>query len=108
MTSEPPETVVALPVAYKDPKQQPGLVPVDASKCTHLRSTYEVDVRGGKCRCKSCGAEVSAMFVLEQCMNTESIWHRHHAVYNDEMRRLRERSATKCQHCGKMTRISGR
>lgn len=84
------------------------LVPVDPSKCLHLRVTYEVDLRAGKCRCRACQAEVSPMFVLEQLMHEESHWMQSRASYQDEMQRLRARSHAKCNHCGKMTRISNR
>ncbi len=41
-------------------------------------------------------------------MQLESQWMRTRAAHQDEMRRLRERSRTKCDHCGKITRISSR
>lgn len=66
----------------------------------------EVDLKGGKCKCLKCGGEVGPMFVLEQLMHKESQWMQTRAAYQDEMRRLDERSSTKCQHCDKMTRIS--
>ena len=48
------------------------------------------------------------MFVLEQLMKQESQWMRTMATYQDQMKRLAERSRTKCQHCGEMTRVSSR
>jgi hypothetical protein len=99
--------IAQLPVKYKKP--EPGerfLVPVDPGKCGHWQGPFEIDVKGGKCTCKRCGEEVSAMYVLEQLMNTESRWMQANAQYQDEMRRLAERSRTKCNHCGKMTGIS--
>jgi hypothetical protein len=36
----------------------------------------------------------------------ETKWHESFKRYQAEMRRLSERSRTKCQHCGQMTRIS--
>ena len=46
------------------------------------------------------------MFVLESLMHQESRWMRTREAYQEEMKRLDERSRTKCQHCGQMTRIS--
>ncbi len=46
------------------------------------------------------------MFVLRRLASEETSWKRHREVYIDEMKRLKERSRTKCYHCGKMTEIS--
>lgn len=48
------------------------------------------------------------MFVLERLMQKESRWRETRMGYQEDMRRLAERSSTKCQHCHKMTRISRR
>jgi hypothetical protein len=84
------------------------LVPPPASMCIHFNGPFEVDEDGGKCKCLRCGGEVTPMFVLHQLMRQESQWVRTRAAYLDEMKRLDERASTKCQHCGKMTRISRR
>ncbi len=103
------ENILQLPATYKEPPDGARmLVPVDHSACTHWNTTFQVDVRGGKCVCLGCKAEVSPMFVLEQLMNKESQWMRTRAAYQDEMKRLDERSRTKCQHCGQLTRVSRR
>ena len=67
---------------------------------------FEIDVKGDKCTCKRCGEQVGAMFVLETLMKTESQWMQTMLRHQDEMKRLAERSRTKCTHCGKMTGIS--
>ncbi len=101
------ENIVQLPVGHKPPPEQGSyLRPVPYGVCMHWRGPYEVDIPGAKCKCLQCGAEVSAIFVLQQLMNDESQWKRERAVYQDEMKRLAERSRTKCQHCGELTRIS--
>jgi hypothetical protein len=48
------------------------------------------------------------MFVLKILATEETQWSRARERYMDEMQRLRERSRTKCWHCGKMTEISRR
>lgn len=82
------------------------LQPVSHSHCKHIFTSFEVDIDAGKCRCKKCGEEVASMFVLEQLMKAESRWMRTLATYQDEMKRLSERSKTKCRKCGEMTEIS--
>jgi hypothetical protein len=98
-----------LPVANRrELEGELALVPPPWERCKHLNASFEVDARAGVCRCGDCGQEVSAMFVLEQLMAEQSKWLRLHARYQDEMARLKERRRTKCEHCGQITRISGR
>jgi hypothetical protein len=102
--------VVPLPVVRRpSPEDGPMLQSVPlGSRCIHFNTQFEVDRDAAKCRCLGCGLEVSPMFVLEALMRKESRWMQTRAAYQDEMRRLAERERTKCQHCGKITRISNR
>lgn len=102
--------VVPLPVARRpSPEDGPMLRSVGlGSRCIHFNMQFEIDHDAAKCRCLGCGLEVSPMFVLEALMRKESRWLQTRAAYQDEMRRLAERERTKCQHCGKITRISNR
>lgn len=101
------EKVTQLPVKPKVATGNLMLVPPPPG-CSHFGAGFEVDVDAGKCKCKRCGGEVSPMFVLKMLMQAESRWNQTRESYQEEMKRLRERSRTKCQHCGQMTRISGR
>lgn len=111
MTILPPLTgldsaeIVQLPVKAKEPAGDLFLVPAP-QPCCHFPPAFTVDPDAGKCFCRHCSGEVSPMFVLEQLMKQESRWNRTRAAYQDEMKRLDERSRTKCQHCGEMTKIS--
>ena len=103
------DDVKKLPVRNK--RQDDGnlfLVPPPYGKCKHYRGPFEVDEDAGTCKCLECGEEVSPMFVLNRLMSQESQWIRTRERYKDEMKRLAERSRTKCEHCGQMTRISRR
>lgn len=100
--------VVALPVKHRPEKGNLMLTPPPMKKCSHFRGLFTVDLVAGKCSCRECGDEVSAMFVLEKLMQAESLWNRTREAYQDEMLRLKTRSRTKCQHCGQMTRISAK
>jgi hypothetical protein len=86
----------------------PMLRPVEPGRCSHHFANYEVDIDGGKCKCLRCGEEITPFFVLAELMREESKWWRARATYQDQMKRLEERSRTKCQHCGEMTRVSRR
>lgn len=52
--------------------------------------------------------EIDWVAVLQRLMQDESRWQINRAKYKDEMRRLAERSKTKCERCGHMTQISRR
>ncbi|WP_232341271.1 hypothetical protein [Burkholderia pseudomallei] len=56
--------------------------------------------------CADCKEKLNPMWVLKQLSQAEHRYHELHARYHDELKRLSERSRTKCQHCGEMTRIS--
>lgn len=73
--------------------------------CQHDRG-FEVDEKLGEVECLACGQKLNPMWALVQLASMETRWHRYHEQYQDEMKRLSERSRTKCQHCGEMTRIS--
>jgi hypothetical protein len=100
------ENILKLPVKPREPVCERFLVDVPYSKCNHWRGPFELDEKGGKCKCLKCGDEVSPIFVLVELMKQESRWMRTRESYLGEMKRLDERSRTKCQHCGEMTRIS--
>lgn len=99
------DDVVKFPKRKKE-QSESFLVAVPYSKCQHYDGPFEVDEHGGKCKCLKCGDEVTPIFVLMRLMNKESNWMRTRAGYQEEMKRLNERSRTKCQHCGQLTRIS--
>jgi formylmethanofuran dehydrogenase subunit E len=103
------DNVHALPVKPRpSPEEGAMLQAVPVTQCQHLFATYTIDLNAGKCICKRCSGDVTPMFVLEQLMKKESQWMRTMATYQDQMKRLAERSRTKCQHCGEMTRVSSR
>lgn len=107
--TEAPENIVQFTGKKRPPPDEDRMLQaVPYGKCMHRLSAFEVDMDAGKCKCLTCGGEVSPMFVLEQLMWEESKWMRARAGYQDEMKRLAERSSTKCTHCGEMTRISRR
>lgn len=100
------ENILALPVKPREPVGERFLVEVPYAQCQHYRGPFEVDERAGKCKCLTCGGEVSPMFVLKHLMQQESQWMRTREAYLGEMKRLDERSKTKCRKCGQMTEIS--
>lgn len=84
------------------------LVKPPFGKCKHYGVSFEIDQEAGDCKCLQCGERVTAIFVLTRLMHQESRWMKTREAHQDEMKRLNERSRTKCQHCGEITRISHR
>lgn len=121
MSDDPDDKIKKLPVNFKAPPapDQPMLTIVryERDACNHswtYRDGKVVDanylIREGETEveCGLCGTRLDPMFVLRRLANEETQWERTRQSYREEMKRLAERERTKCQHCGKMTRISRR
>lgn len=83
----------------------------DHSGCVpgrHRHGPYLVNAALAVVQCAECKQFLNPVFVLQQLLGHQSEFMQLHDRYQDEMRRLKERSRTKCQHCGEMTRITHR
>lgn len=96
--------VTALPVKPRSNETERVLTQVHSYKCSHRRFT--VDEKLAQVECSDCKERLDPMFALTQLVHQETRYHELHARYQDEMKRLGERSKTKCRHCQKMTDIS--
>jgi hypothetical protein len=74
-------------------------------KCRHDIG-FIVDDKLDSVKCTGCGEKLNPMWALKQLSQMETRWHRAHEQYQDEMKRLKDRSRTKCRYCGEMTPIS--
>lgn len=103
---DPPKMaeVHELPVKQRATDTGKVLQVVHGMECFHRR--FLVDETKAEVECKDCGEKLNPMWVLRQLAQRENQYHEYHARYHDECKRLAERSKTKCQHCGQMTRIS--
>jgi len=77
---------------------------VPTRKCWHRR--FIVDEQLDEVTCADCREKLNPMWVLRELCNKEHRYHELHARYDEELKRLAERSRTKCGHCGAMTKIS--
>jgi len=116
------DKVKPIPVQFKAPPSEEApvleVVRFDRSSCNHqfyfdqngrLRNvTYRIREGETEVECGHCKTRLNPMWVLTQMAGRESRWRHARQTYLDEMRRLAERSRTKCEHCGRMTRISRR
>jgi hypothetical protein len=101
------DNVTLLPVKNRKnvSEEKVFLVP-PPHKCFHRR--YIVDQYAAEVTCGDCGEKLNPYFVLQQLSNKEHHYHELHARYHDELKRINERSRTKCEHCKQMTRISAK
>lgn len=103
------DKVTRLPVRFKDaaPADRTLVFPHEVGKsdgCQHEK--FIVDRAKAEVECGACGEKLNPMWVLVQLCGRDRRFHEAHKRYHDEMKRLSERSRTKCDHCGRMTRIS--
>jgi hypothetical protein len=125
MTDE--DNVTRLKTKFKKPDDDPPFLKVisyDRDHCNHryrwdgdamssagsrmVNATYLLREGETEVECGLCGARLDPMFVLRIMANEENTWTHARARYIYEMKRLKERSRTKCMCCGKMTEISRR
>ena len=77
----------------------------DPCKCSHKRTTvYE---ERALVECRDCGAQLDPIWVLTCLAREETRFERKRDDYIKEKEALDKRVRTKCQHCGKITRIRG-
>lgn len=110
------DKISKLPVRFKQPPGEEGrtlkvVSRWEDNKCDHVSSwrqsiTYLVRKGETEVECSGCGTRLDPMFVLSLMANAESDWLRTRQIHIEESKRLAERSRTKCDHCGQMTRIS--
>lgn len=103
----PAAEVVKLNVPFKPPVAEEQFLVQAPHTCSHHSGPFLIDDTLAEVTCGRCKQKLNPMFVLKQLMYSESRWHASFARYQGEMKRLSERSKTKCEHCKKMTRISG-
>jgi hypothetical protein len=107
------DNVKKLPVRFKTPLPEERTVVMlhevpKAMTCCHLFVQYIVDESAAEVECGKCGAKLNPMWVLVRLACEDRRYEDSQKRHQEEMKRLAERSRTKCDHCGKMTRISNR
>ena len=101
------DKIEKLPVRFKERNLDAFLVVANRyGGCSHSR--FIIDNKKSEVECAECGEKMNPMWVLSRLTAEETRWHRAHERYQDETKRLKERSRTKCNYCGKMTHISRR
>jgi ribosomal protein S27AE len=101
-----PDNVVRLQTEFKQPAPEGRYLVRAPLACSHFNGPFLVDEKAAEVTCGRCKEKLNPMWVLGQLVQKESRWHEHFERYQDEMKRLAERSRTKCRRCGEMTPIS--
>lgn len=118
------DKVKPLPVKFKAPPAGDGpmLKVVHFGGCNHkytvqttgdqlgkiVSASYLIREGETEVECSLCNTKLDPMFVLRMLAKEETKWLDARKRYQEEMKRLKERERTKCDHCGHMTRISRR
>jgi len=102
MTVEIENNISVLPVKKRE-KGENALTVVHHGLCRHER--FEVDEKLAEVKCKACGEKMSPMWVLVQIAHRENRLAERLLNLRTECRLLEGRVRTKCDNCGKMTRI---
>lgn len=88
---------VALELVHYDPKEP----------CSHKHCHYRIREGEAEVECGGCGTRLEAMFVLRQLAIEDSLWKQRQQAAAKTAQEVSQRIRTKCQHCGRMTRIKG-
>jgi hypothetical protein len=110
MTDGDGDKVQRLPVRFKSPLP-PGrtlLLPYEVGQRPCFHERFVVDGDKAEVECADCKEKLNPMWVLSRLAQRDHRFHEAHHRYHEQMKRLDERSRTKCRYCGKMTPISRR
>lgn len=55
--------------------------------------------------CKICNERLNPFFVIKEMMKNSELWKRQKAEANLAREQAEKKTRTKCQHCGKMTKV---
>jgi Zn finger protein HypA/HybF involved in hydrogenase expression len=104
------ETVTRLPVKFRNPPEagRTLLHPWEVAKqsqCNHL--SFVIDEKKMEVECATCGERMNPMWVLHHLASRDRQFKENQRRSQELMAKVNERTRTKCDHCGKMTRIRG-
>lgn len=72
--------------------------------CRHLNITIDEDLF--EVKCDDCGEKINPVSMLARFCNEQSMWEREGQQVKTLLAKLDERTRCKCQHCGRITRIT--
>lgn len=108
--SDDGDNIERLKVRFKKPGpvERTLFRPHEVGRRTCSHENFVVDVTKETVECKDCAERLNPMWVLGRLASRDHRFYDAHLRYAEETKRLAERSRTKCDRCGHMTRISRR
>lgn len=106
------ENVTPLGVKFRPPPPEERTIahPYEVGRigqCNHLFTTYLVSPSEAEVTCGKCDAKLNPVWVLGQLAQKDHQWHAQRRAAERAREVRAERQRTKCDHCGRMTRIRG-
>lgn len=71
--------------------------------CRHNSLIVDEDLE--KIECKNCGEKLNPFFAIRKLMQLSEVWKKQKAEADLSRENAEKKTKTKCEHCGKMTRI---
>ena len=96
--------VISLDIMRRKSDEESPLRNVTARECRHPR--FIIDQAATTVECAVCHQQLNPMWVLGELANKDSAVSRCRQAYREQASKEAAKLKCKCQHCGKMTRIS--
>jgi len=101
------DNITKIGIGFKKPVNEEKMLTLIPSYHKECREhAYIIDAEASKVTCSKCEKTFNPMSVLVDLARKESQWMMNGKRYTEEMKRLDERSRTKCKKCGEITKIS--
>jgi hypothetical protein len=103
------DNVTKLPVKFRNPPDENRTLfePWEVGKSSCHHDAFVVDPKKSEVECAKCGESLNPMWVLSYLAMKDRNIASNFDRAQEAMTRLAQRVRTKCQHCGKLTRILG-
>jgi uncharacterized Zn finger protein len=96
--------IIKLDEKRKEKGAQTVLKRRKSKKCLHTGS-FLIDPASATVECEQCGDQLNPMWVLEHLASQERMWEAKIERARRIIAEAEKSSMTKCNHCGKMTKI---
>lgn len=93
-------------VKFKRPSEEDRMLKVVHNKDCYNHQ-YLIDAEADIISCSKCNKTFNPMAVLVDLARKESTWINNKKRSMELLKKVEERTSTKCSHCGKMTKIKG-
>jgi len=101
------DNIESIGVKFKKPVKEDRMLRTISRGAGCLSHSYIIDEESNEVTCGKCDKTFNHMAVLVDLTRKEGTWVRNQARSIELMAKLAERSRTKCNNCGKMTKIKG-